>query len=122
MLTSLGNQLDAEEMKAAGIEACVLKPVKQQRLFNPYSGADLGRSVPFGISAVARKTPTAETQLLAHVKRLATRKARGTRGKRQRLKIKGADVRAVTVSADGSTVTDDSPAATPVAVAAAPGG
>lgn len=26
---------------------------KQQRLFNPYSGADLGRSVPFGISAVA---------------------------------------------------------------------
>jgi CheY-like chemotaxis protein len=34
MLTSLGNQLDAEEMKAAGIEACVLKPVKQQRLFN----------------------------------------------------------------------------------------
>jgi len=34
MLTSLGNQLDAEEMKAAGIEACVLKPVKQSRLFN----------------------------------------------------------------------------------------
>ena len=33
MLTSLGNQLDAEDMKAAGIEACVLKPVKQSRLF-----------------------------------------------------------------------------------------
>ena len=34
LLTSLGNQLDAEEMKAAGIEACVLKPVKQDRLYN----------------------------------------------------------------------------------------
>ena len=34
MLTSLGNQLDAEEMKLAGIEACVLKPVKQSRLFS----------------------------------------------------------------------------------------
>jgi two-component system sensor histidine kinase/response regulator len=34
MLTSLGNQLDAEDMKKAGIEACVLKPVKQSRLFN----------------------------------------------------------------------------------------
>jgi len=34
MLTSLGNQLDAEDMKKAGIEACVLKPVKQSRLFH----------------------------------------------------------------------------------------
>jgi PAS domain S-box-containing protein len=34
MLTSLGNQLDADDMKKAGIEACVLKPVKQSRLFS----------------------------------------------------------------------------------------
>ena len=34
ILTSLGNQLDAEEMKTYGIEACVLKPVKEARLFN----------------------------------------------------------------------------------------
>jgi CheY-like chemotaxis protein len=34
MLTSLGNHLDGAEMKAAGIEACVLKPVKQARLFD----------------------------------------------------------------------------------------
>ncbi len=34
MLTSLGNQMDAEAMKKSGIEACVLKPVKQSRLFN----------------------------------------------------------------------------------------
>jgi two-component system, sensor histidine kinase and response regulator len=33
MLTSLGNQMDSEAMKKAGIEACVLKPVKQSRLF-----------------------------------------------------------------------------------------
>lgn len=34
MLTSLGNQLDAADMKSSGIEACVLKPVRQSRLFN----------------------------------------------------------------------------------------
>jgi PAS domain S-box-containing protein len=37
MLTSLGNHLDAEEMKQAGIEACVLKPVKQARLYERLS-------------------------------------------------------------------------------------
>ncbi len=34
MLTSLGNDLDAEELKATGIAACVLKPVQQTRLLN----------------------------------------------------------------------------------------
>jgi two-component system sensor histidine kinase/response regulator len=33
MLTSLGHHLDPEELKQVGIEACVLKPVKQSRLF-----------------------------------------------------------------------------------------
>ena len=37
MLTSLGNQLDTDDMKKAGIEACVLKPVKQSRLFSRIS-------------------------------------------------------------------------------------
>ena len=37
LLTSLGAQLEADEMKKAGIEACVLKPVKQSRLFNRIS-------------------------------------------------------------------------------------
>jgi two-component system sensor histidine kinase/response regulator len=32
MLTSLGNHLDAVELKEAGIETCVLKPVQQARL------------------------------------------------------------------------------------------
>ena len=37
MLTSLGNHLDPTELKQAGIEACVLKPVKQTRLFERLS-------------------------------------------------------------------------------------
>jgi hypothetical protein len=67
----------------------------------------LGKASPslgsFGVSVIERKTPTVETQLLAHAKRLATRKARGTLGKRQKLRIKGADVGAVTVTEDGGT-------------------
>jgi PAS domain S-box-containing protein len=34
MLTSLGNHMDTAELKAHCIEACVLKPVKQSRLFD----------------------------------------------------------------------------------------
>jgi PAS domain S-box-containing protein len=34
MLTSLGNDLDASELQATGIAACVLKPVQQTRLLN----------------------------------------------------------------------------------------
>jgi hypothetical protein len=67
----------------------------------------LGKASPnlgsFGINVIARKTPTVETQLLAHAKRLATRKARGTLGKRQKLNIKGANVAAITVTEDGVT-------------------
>jgi hypothetical protein len=71
----------------------------------------LGKASPmlasFGINVVERKAPTAETQVLAHAKRLATRKARGTLGKRQKKLIKGAEVAAVTVSAP------DAPSALP---------
>ena len=42
MLTSLGNHLDGAEMKAAGIEACVLKPVKQARLFDRLAQVMIG--------------------------------------------------------------------------------
>jgi PAS domain S-box-containing protein len=63
MLTSLGNQLDAEEMKLAGIEACVLKPVKQSRLFNRIAEimaghTPLARKKTQSI-AVAPRSPTA---------------------------------------------------------------
>jgi len=34
LLTSLGNDLDASELKTSGIAACVLKPVQQARLLN----------------------------------------------------------------------------------------
>ena len=37
MLTSLGQQLDPEDLKDAGIEACVLKPVQQARLLERLS-------------------------------------------------------------------------------------
>jgi two-component system sensor histidine kinase/response regulator len=52
MLTSLGNQLDAEDMKKAGIEACVLKPVKQSRLFHRIT------EVMAGHTPLARKIQT----------------------------------------------------------------
>ena len=107
-------------------EAQAFKVAYGQAL-RPILGKASPRLKSFGISVVQRKAPTAETQLLAHVKRLATRKARGTRGKRQRLKIKGADVTSVTVSANAvsangsavrSAVTDDSP----IVAATVPGG
>ncbi len=57
MLTSLGNHLDAEEMKAAGIEACVLKPVKQARLFE--------RLANVMASHVSRRSPKVSTGRLS---------------------------------------------------------
>jgi PAS domain S-box-containing protein len=44
MLTSLGSQQDAAELKKSGIEACVLKPVKQSRLFNRLAEVMAGRA------------------------------------------------------------------------------
>ncbi|MCE0521901.1 MAG: response regulator [Methylacidiphilales bacterium] len=62
MLTSLGNQLDAEDMKKAGIEACVLKPVKQSRLFSRVA------EVMAGHQPLARKkTQTATLSLKSPV-------------------------------------------------------
>jgi len=57
MLTSLGNHLDGAEMKAAGIEACVLKPVKQARLFDRLSQIMDGHS-PLKTAKVAVPVPT----------------------------------------------------------------
>jgi PAS domain S-box-containing protein len=52
MLTSLGNQLDNDEMQASGIEACVLKPVKQSRLFNRLAEVMVGH-----VPAVLKSSP-----------------------------------------------------------------
>jgi CheY-like chemotaxis protein len=49
MLTSLGNQLEVADMKLSGIEACVLKPVKQSRLFNRLAEV-MADHVPFAKS------------------------------------------------------------------------
>jgi two-component system sensor histidine kinase/response regulator len=43
VLTSLKNNLDPEELRQAGIEACVLKPVRQSRLFERLAGVVAGQ-------------------------------------------------------------------------------
>jgi hypothetical protein len=64
-----------------------------------------GKSSPllddFGLATVQRKTPTAETLVLAKARRAATRKARNTLGKVARKAIKGAPVTTVTVPTSG---------------------
>ncbi len=70
MLTSLGNQMDAEDMKKAGIEACVLKPVKQSRLFNRIAEVMAGH-MPLG----RKKTQTGTVRLTAAVKPPPVKKA-----------------------------------------------
>jgi CheY-like chemotaxis protein len=73
MLTSLGNQLDAEDMKAAGIEACVLKPVKQSRLFSRIAEilanhTPLARKVGQTGSVALKRVADAPTPVTAQVK------------------------------------------------------
>lgn len=64
LLTSLGNQLDAADMKQVGIEACVLKPVKQSRLFNRLAEVMAGH-IPFAQihtkSGALRLPPSSES-------------------------------------------------------------
>jgi two-component system sensor histidine kinase/response regulator len=66
MLTSLGNQLDAEDMKQAGIEACVLKPVKQSRLFNRIAEVMAGH-MPLARKKSATGTLTMKSGMLPPV-------------------------------------------------------
>ncbi len=70
MLTSLGNQMDAEDMKKAGIEACVLKPVKQSRLFNRIAEVMAGHT-PLG----RKKSQTGTVRLTTAVKPPPAKKA-----------------------------------------------
>ncbi len=55
MLTSLGNHLNATDMKASGIAACVLKPVKQSHLFDRLAEV-MASKLPSNV-AVATPTP-----------------------------------------------------------------
>ena len=63
MLTSLGNQLDIEDMQKSGIEACVLKPVKPSRLYNRLANVMAGHvsSAPI-FEKTERPTRTAEPE------------------------------------------------------------
>jgi CheY-like chemotaxis protein len=46
ILTSLGEQLEAEELKASGLDACLVKPARQGRLFDCIARALAGREAP----------------------------------------------------------------------------
>jgi PAS domain S-box-containing protein len=74
MLTSLGNQMDAEAMKKGGIEACVLKPVKQSRLFNRIAEIMAGHR-PLARKKTQTATLTMKTALssTANLKKKPTR-------------------------------------------------
>jgi len=64
MLTSLGNHLDGAEMKAAGIEACVLKPVKQARLFDRLAQV-MADHIPIKTVKAAAITPPPNIQAVS---------------------------------------------------------
>ena len=57
MLTSLGHRFSAEELKAVGLEAYLIKPVKRSRLFDCLVDV-MGRDKPEGLFA---ETPSAST-------------------------------------------------------------
>jgi CheY-like chemotaxis protein len=90
MLTSLGNHMDTAELKANCIEACVLKPVKQSRLFDRLAEVMAGHSPrkttqsgPVRLASTIRddsKTPAAEHKvriLLAEDNRINQKVALG---------------------------------------------
>jgi two-component system sensor histidine kinase/response regulator len=62
ILTSLGEQLEAEELKAAGIDSCLVKPARQSRLFESIARAIAGcETTAFASKAVS---PSKETRPL----------------------------------------------------------
>jgi hypothetical protein len=78
-------------------------------------GAKSSQAQELGFSQTKPQEKTAETKFVAVQKMLATREARGTKGKRQREKIKGTIVDPAAPAVPAVTV----PAATPAAVTTA---
>jgi hypothetical protein len=100
----LYEQKDAAKA-AAGTAALALKSAGVTQFKVSFAQAlkqVLGKSSPllgdFGLTATQRKVPSAETRVLAQAKNLATRKARNTMGKVQKLAVKGPGVTSVTVA------------------------
>ena len=85
----------------------------RQYLVNVY-GPDSTVLVDFGFTSSKRKTLTSDEQVARVEKAAATRKARGTMGKKQKAKIKGA----VTTTAPAAPPPATAPAVTPAAPAA----
>jgi len=68
MLSSLGEQLEQEELRVAGINACLVKPAKQSCLFNCIADA-LGAERPITPTTNVKEEP-ATTQTAAHKGRI----------------------------------------------------
>ena len=58
LLTSMGVVHDAETLKAAGVEACLVKPAKQSRLYDCLAGMICGESAEPGAETVEKSTTT----------------------------------------------------------------
>jgi two-component system, sensor histidine kinase and response regulator len=67
MLTSLGNQMEGDDLKRSGIEACVLKPVKQSRLFNRIAEVMAGHTPAARKSTQSLRTQTGTLSLKSPV-------------------------------------------------------
>ena len=74
--------------------------------------AFFGRGNPelsqFGISVGGRKPLTSEQKAIAHSRALATRKVRGTLGRKQRLALGSVNPRVVILGADGKPISSSS--------------
>ena len=72
MLTPLGHRLDAAEMQAAGISACVVKPVKESRLFDALVTVAAAGFVepPPAVKPPVTAAPLAETTAPGHLIRV----------------------------------------------------
>jgi two-component system, sensor histidine kinase and response regulator len=54
LLTSSGEQLESQELKAAGLDACLVKPARQSRLFDSITRSLAGRETSESLSPLAR--------------------------------------------------------------------
>ncbi len=69
MLSSLGEQLEQEELRVVGINACLVKPAKQSCLFNCIADA-LGAERPAASANTVKLEPTTTTPRPAHKGRI----------------------------------------------------
>ncbi len=91
----------------------------RQYLVNVY-GPDSTVLVDFGFTSSKRKVQTSEELVAKAEKAAATRKARGTMGKKQKSKIKGTVATTAPATPPSATAPAETPAAPPAVVVPAP--